>query len=376
MAGGSHPSGRVAGRDGVGGHGTARARHSLRCPPGAQALPEAPIFRPLPGAPAGLWGICLVGRRSAPVWSLTPAPAAWITFEQAGGPIIVGGDALSEPDAASPQLAMPPLVAQPLPTGTISTPAPAPGAIAQPAPVTNTGTYVLVHAGAAAIIPIEALEGIVDVPGLDLAPQPGMPTGALSVLVVEGRPALLLDPGWCTGRDGPPRPTSLLVVLHLDGRRFAVPVQQARPGSDGMDLTARMSDTQEGRALLAAAPAAGAPPTGARAEALQPLLICATREARFALPVAEIATVLAPRQPTPTTREGSAALRGVVAYRGEVLPVVDLDARLATPLTREMLALAPMLRLLCRGPGRTGAARPGPAAGAGAARSCRSTLTP
>jgi hypothetical protein len=169
--------------------------------------------------------------------------------------------------------------------------------------------------------------------------------GALRVIDVEGRAALLLDPGWSTGQGGPPRPTALVAVFRAAGRRFALPVQQARPGTEGTDLEARLADTPEGRSLIAAAPAAGAMPGDWLADPLLPLLLCDAGDARFALSVSEIATVLAPRQPAPAPGAGVPALRGVVAHRGEVLPVVDLDPRLAAPLGADALASAPMIRL-------------------------------
>lgn len=317
-------------------------------PPDARAMQEYPVFRPLPGAPPGLRGVALLGRRSAPVWALTPQPAAWLVLEHPGGPIIIGADAAARPAAGAPLLSVPSILAQPLPAGAIRTPSPAEAtpAPARSAPLTDMGAYALHHAGAASIVPIASLEGILDMPGLDLAPQPGLPIGALSILRVEGDPALILDPGWCTGQGGPPRQTALLVVLHHAGRRFAVPVQQARPGTDGVDLAARLSGTQEGRDLLAAAPMASVPPAVTPAGALHPMLLCESGDTRFALPVAEVATVLSPRQPTPAPRVGATAgLRGVAAHRGEVLPVVDLAPELAAPLASEVLSLVPMLRL-------------------------------
>jgi chemotaxis signal transduction protein len=316
-------------------------------PPGAEAVLDRPMFRPLPGAPPSLKGVTMLGRRSALVWALTPDPVVWLSFDHAGGPVIVGGDAIAAPGTDAPPLGIPSLVARPLPVGAISVKSSpdAPTSPPQPATVRNEGTYELVYAGAAAFIPIASLEGVMDMPGLSFAAEPGMPTGALSVLIVEDREALLLDPGWCTGQGGPAGPTSLVAVLHHEGRRFAVPVQQARPGIRGADLAARLSHTPEGHALVAAAPVASALPTARQHETLHPVLLCDAGDTRFALSVAEIATVLAPRQPTPTPHEGLMALRGIVAHRGEVLPVVDLDTRLAAPFAAEALAGAPMLRL-------------------------------
>ncbi len=306
-------------------------------PDGARALAEAPVVRPLPGAPAGLLGLAMLDGRAAPAWALTAAPERWLAIEHAGGLVLVGGDRIAAPTPSAPALAIPSMAPRALPERAFSMPA-SPAAAAAPQP----DRHALVHGGAVALIALGQLETLLNLTGL--ARMPGMPRGALCLADVDGRPALVLDPGWCMARPDAPPPGPLVAVFRSAGRRFAVPVEQARPGREGIDLERRLLETAEGHALIAAAPQAG--PSDGGDDAMLPLLVCAAGETRFALPVSEVATVLAPRPPLPLPAAGAPALRGVVAHRGEVLPLIDLDPRLAAPFVDGALATAPMIRLV------------------------------
>jgi chemotaxis signal transduction protein len=316
-------------------------------PSGAHPLPDRPRIRPLPGSPPDLLGLTLIARRSAPVWRLTPEPAAWMVVEHAGGPVVFGGDGWSMPGPDAPLLSIPVVARQAIPSGAIRPPpmADAPPPARRGPPVTATGSYALVYGDGCAVVPIAALEGIVAAPDMAM-PRPAIDLpGAIGQVEIGGGPALLLDPGWCTGKLAAAAPSRLAAVFRQEGRRLAMPVDRARPGAEGPDLGARLGGTPEGRALLAAAPPVGATPPPQPVDRLRPLLLCEAGETRFALDLADVATVLAPARPTPVPRGTASALRGVVSHRGEVLPVVDLAARLAPALDTDALSAAPLLRL-------------------------------
>lgn len=326
-ADGSHVTGRL----GLRALGTVFA-----APAGAWALTEAPVVRPLPGTPDGLRGVAMLDGRAAPAWALSHAPEHWIAVEHAGGIVLVGGERIVAPGPSSPALEIPSLAPRALPERAFSRPSSETAAAPRP------DRHALVHGAGVALVALGNLETLLNLTGL--APMPGMPRGALCLADVDGRPALVLDPGWCTARPDAPPPGPLVAVFRSAGRRFAVPVEQARPGREGVDLERRLAETAEGRALLAAAPQAGT--ADGAADGLLPLLVCAAGEARFALPVSEVATVLAPRPPLPLPAAGAPALRGVVAHRGEVLPLIDIDPRLASPFAEAALAASPMIRLV------------------------------
>ena len=316
-----------------------------RLPPGAREVEEPPRALPLPGAPAGLLGLALQGGRGAAVWALSTAPRAWVAFDLQGSTVVCGGDALREPPADAPMIEIPAAEALPLaawvPPPRLA-PEPPPRARAAPRP----GTYLLSHGRHGATVPFGVLDGVLDMPDLAPGTDPGLPPGALGVAEFGGRFALLLDPARWLGPDRPsPTPPRLVALLRLEDRLLAIPVDRALPGDGGARLDDALAGTPEGRALLAAAPRAAAPRARTGAEESTRFLLCETGGVRFAVPAADVATVLGRARPAPLPAEAGLTLRGIVSHQGEVLPVVDLDPRLAPPMHSDLLVSALLLRL-------------------------------
>lgn len=323
----------------------------FRLPIEARALSEPPLCRPLPGAPGRLRGLAMVGRRCAPVWTMVPAPQAWLVIDLPEGPVVFGGEAFAEPRLDAPLLAAPPVIAVALTAAAFHVPSPASTADAAPGhdlrqrSVARPGTYVLRHGSRAAVVPVAALDAILDMPQAPTVRQLGALAGALGHSELGGRAVLLLDPAWCTGQPVAAGATGMVALFHHEGRSLAMPMEQASPGVEGEDLLARLSGTPEGRALLAGAPTASATPPVVRAEPTRPLLLCEAGGTRFAIDVAEVTNVIAPAAPMPPPHDRR-GMRGVVTHRGEILPVIDLDPRLARAIPDRALATAPLLRLL------------------------------
>lgn len=146
----------------------------------------------------------------------------------------------------------------------------------------------------------------------------GLALAAGGVLVLEGPPGL-----------------PLLAVLRVEGRLLGLACAGARPDADAGDggwlpagawaLAPRARDA----VTLPAMPST-------------PLLFCQAGGLEFALPALEVEAVLAPLLPSPAPRDP--ALRGVVAHRGQVLPVLDGGLALGGAPVLAGLPV-PMLRL-------------------------------
>lgn len=182
----------------------------------------------------------------------------------------------------------------------------------------------LLRGGAPALhVPRAWLERLVLMPAV--SPLPFAPPGVRGLALAEGG-VLLLD-----GPAGLP----LLAVLRVEGRLLGLACAGARPDADAGDggwlpagawaLAPRVPE---------AVPVPAVPST--------PLLFCQAGGLDFALPALEVEAVLAPQRPTPAPRDP--ALRGVVAHRGQVLPVLDAGAALGGPAVLTG-AEVPMLRL-------------------------------
>ena len=156
-------------------------------------------------------------------------------------------------------------------------------------------------------------------------PMPFAPPGVRG-LALAGAGVLLLD--------GPPG-QPLLAVLRVDDRLLGLPCTGARPDADAGD-GGWLPPGAWALAPLAPriAPLPVAPST--------PLLFCHAGGLEFALPALEVEAVLPPQLPTPAPHDP--ALRGVVAHRGQVLPVLDAGLALGGPAALSG-APVPMLRL-------------------------------
>ena len=184
-------------------------------------------------------------------------------------------------------------------------PAPRP-AIAPP--IAMQGMRLGRGAAAAITVPRGWLERLVLRPTPQ--PLPFAPLGVAGLALAAGQAVLMLD-----GPAGLP----LLAVLRLEGRLFGLPCQEARPdagaGDAGWLPDGAMALAPLATPIVPVAPAARVP-----------LLFCQAGGLRFALPALEVEAVLAPQLPTAAPDSG--ALRGVVAHRGQVLPVLDAGVAL------------------------------------------------
>ncbi|WP_131829614.1 chemotaxis protein CheW, partial [Teichococcus deserti] len=206
------------------------------------------------------------------------------------------------------------------------------------------------------ILPLDRLARVVPMPAL--APAPGMPPGALGLGLAaglgagEGAPVLVLDPRQLDaalpeGRDAP-----LLAVLAIGAKLFGLPCDRATPLTDAQSLEFSAMPAGRLAAALAASPALGrlAPPH----QALPPpppaptrsLMLARAGEQLFALPVEEVAGVVPPQAPAPLpVGAGLDAPDGVVAHRGDVLPVADAGRALGGASVLAPGQAVPLLRL-------------------------------
>lgn len=196
---------------------------------------------------------------------------------------------------------------------------------ATPAPGAMPGMRLLRGAWPALVVPRPWLERLVPWPGLQALP---FAPASVQGLALAGGAVLVL-----AGPADPP----LLAVLRLRDCLIGLGCAEARPDPSPGD-----GDWLPPDDALALAPLA--PPEAARVE--QPsiaLLFCQAGGLRFALPALEVDAVLPPTLPAPAPA-GSGAIHGVVAHRGQVLPV--LDAGLALGGTAALAGHeVPMLRL-------------------------------
>ncbi len=330
----------------------------FRLPPGATALPPAPL-RPLPLGMPGLLGIALRDGEALPVLAAAPGLTggpAWVLLDSAAGRLVVAGEALTE--EAPPE-------AEPLAIGLVAgAPAPRP-ALPPVLPAEGSGGWALPPRHARSlpvamaaelgpvrlVLPFAALEHVVEMPPLRPAPGAGLEAQGggpaqpltLGLALAEGAPVLVLDPARLA--ELPPvaeAPTHLAVFRHA-GRRLGLPCARLGPAEPGeAPLTQRLD------ALL---PTLGPAPLGAAAappppEPMRSLLLCMAGGQPFALPVEEVAAAIPPIAPAPAPAGVGRGICGVIAHRGEVLPVLDGGERLGLPpVLPQAGAEAPMLRL-------------------------------
>jgi len=300
-----------------------------RLPEGA-SVAAAPTLRPLPGG-GGRVFVGLLGGGALPAFLLPGArhpAAAWVLVPGADGAVLLGGDALVEAPGAA-MVAVPPMAPARPP---LTRPAPAE---ARPAPeaAASRGGFRLLTGQGPVDLPFAALERILPMPPLH--PMPGMPPGARGMGWTALGPVLVL--GAAVGEE------PLLALVVVEGRRLGLPCRGAAPVPRLPEGPGCLGDP----ALLAAAPLAVAPPVRA-AVPTRPLLLARAEGADLALPLEEVVAVLPPVAPGhagATLGDASRAVVGIVAHRGEVLPVLDAGPWMGRGPVVAVGRAVPMIRL-------------------------------
>jgi chemotaxis signal transduction protein len=312
-------------------------------PPGAAAIPAAPL-RPVPLGAPGLLGLALLDGQALPVLAAAPGlpgGPAWVLLDGPAGRVILAGEALLEaaPPGAEP-LAAARIAPRPAPP-----PLPASGGEAWAVPARAArglpSALAAELGGLRMVLPFAALEHVLPLPRL--RPAPGAGPAALGLALAGGEPVLVLDPARVLATGPPAEAPAELVVFRHAGRRLGLPCARLRPARGGEPTLAARLD-----ALL---PELGPAPLGVAAHPPAPepsraLLLCLAGTEAFALPVEEVIAAIPPTAPAPAPSGGALGIRGVVAHRGEVLPVLDGGERLGlAPVLGAPGAEAPMLRL-------------------------------
>ena len=303
-----------------------------RLPEGASAM-AAPILRPVPGGGGGLL-VGLLGASAVPAWILPGAArpaAAWVLVPEAEGALLLGGDALAAPPPDAPLVPAP---AYPPARLRLSHPEEAPGPTL-PAEAPARGGFRLSLPGpvpAALDLPFGALSRLLPMPLLH--PAPDAPPEGLGLAWTSVGPVLVLDLRPFGGDAGE---APLLAVMLSAGRQLGLPCRGATPMITAPALPAALARP----ALLAAAPLARVPEP-AREVPRRHVLLASAGAAGFALPLEEVAAVLPPQVPR---NGGGAPVAGIVAHRGDVLPVLDAGARLGQGPVLGRGQPLPLLRL-------------------------------
>ncbi|WP_419896852.1 chemotaxis protein CheW [Roseomonas sp. USHLN139] len=334
-----------------------------RLPEGVEAVPPLRP-RPLPGAAPGLLGLALQGGQLLPV--LAPGGAAgpvWLLCPagEAGGRLLLTGEALlAEAPADAQPLELPPALLGLAPAAAVAPlrvaaagPAATPHPVAERAQASRLGLGL---GGGRMLLPLAWLARVVPMPAL--APAPGLPPGALGLGLAaglgagEGAPVLVLDarsldPALPEGRDAP-----LLAVLAIDDRLFGLPCDRALPLTAAQAGAFSAMPAGQLADVLAAAPALRrlAPPHHARpsppAVPTRSLMLARAGTQLFALPLEEVAGVVPPQVPAPLPAGLAVdAPDGVVAHRGDVLPVADAGHALGGAPVLAPGRAVPLLRL-------------------------------
>jgi chemotaxis signal transduction protein len=304
-----------------------------RLPEGASVTATSPVLRPLPGG-AGRLCIGLLGGGALPAWVLPGAahPArVWVLVPGPEGAVLLGGDSLtdSSPTDAAP-VPPPPF---PPPRLRLAHRAEA-ETETEDAVQSARGGFRLRLSGGALDIPFAALARLMPMPSLHPVPDP--PAGVRGMAWTEAGPVLVLDPTLVEGEGGD---APLLAILLSEGRQIGLPCHGAAPVAEAPPLPPALAIP----ALLAAAPLARSP-VAAAAVPTRALLLAQAAGARFALRLEEVAAVLPPQAPR-NHGNGQAALAGIAAHRGDVLPVLDAGLRLGRTAVLAGSGPVPMLRL-------------------------------
>ncbi|MFC4169437.1 chemotaxis protein CheW [Teichococcus aestuarii] len=275
------------------------------------------------------------------------AGAAWLACEGPAGAYLVTGDAVAAP---------PPPEASPLPLphiAPLAVPPVTPVAALAPAlpAASRREEGLLLHLeGWHWPLPPGVLLRVVPMP--PLSPPPGHPPGALGLGPVPGEAgaALLLDPAWLDPAAPPAGSAPLMAVLVLEGRCYALPCDHLVPEGGGEAtsllagrLASRLAGPDAAPLRALAPPHRAAPPPPVAPSRV--LLLARVGVLDFALPLEEVAAVVAPQAPAAVPAGGSRRLRGVVAHRGDVLPVLDGGEALGQPAVLAAQPAPPLLRL-------------------------------
>jgi chemotaxis signal transduction protein len=190
-------------------------------------------------------------------------------------------------------------------------------------------------------LPLAALERVLPLPAI--RPAPGAGPAVLGLALAAGEAVLVLDTAMLAGAARPAEPATQLAVFRHAGRRLGLPCARLGPARGEEAVLGTRLDALLGGLGPAPVAAAAAPPAP---EPTRALLLCMAGTEPFCLPVEEVVAVLPAVAPTPAPEGGGAGIRGVVAHRGDVLPVLDGGARLGLPpVLGAPGAAAPMLRL-------------------------------
>ena len=316
-------------------------------PEGAVRVPTAPL-RPMPLGSGALLGLALVDGMALPV--MAPAPGleggpAWVLALGHSGRAVLAGEAVLDfvPEEAEPLSGFslgtrpPP---SPLPPPARATPQQAPRSVrGLPA------ALALELGGQTMVLPIALLDTVIPMPML--GPAKGMGEAVLGIAMTAQGPVPVLDPAQLA--EAPPddaKPTHLVLFRHA-GRRLGLPCTQLGPAQGGARLAARL-DALVGEIGPAAVEATM---PIAPEEPMLALLFCETGGEPFAVPAEEVDAAIPPTIPAAAPEGAAGGLRGVVAHRGEVLPVIDGGERLGrAPVMSERGREVPLLRLAGRNP--------------------------
>ncbi|BCM82063.1 chemotaxis protein CheW [Methylobacterium indicum] len=335
-----------------------------------RALARVPALTRVPGAPPALVGLAALSGRALPVLDLArlldPDPAARATSDptrmvlaEANGPVglmVAGIVGLAADPGAAERLDLPALVAAALPPRPAEPTAPAPPAEAgAPRPRdARTDLLSLTIAGRPYALPLAEVEAVLPLPNI-AAPDPEPRPASLGTMPWRGRPLPLLclatrlgfgpAPG---GRVAVVRGLGLVAegigpVLRLAPgavdpvprplRRDPTLAGFARPG-DGRTLVGILSAS----ALAAAAPgrAEDGPDAADASVPIQPpapAVILDLAGRAYSLPADAVRRVAPAPESLVRVPRAPGWLAGMLAVRGEALPVVDLARRLGLPAT-------------------------------------------
>jgi chemotaxis signal transduction protein len=308
---------------------------------------EATALRPAPLAGAGMLGIAAVGGQVVPVLAATPGlpgGPAWVMLDGPNGRVVVAGEALVDLPPEGGPLLVPPRL------GGRRAPAPLPmTAGGWAVPMRGHGPRQVALAaelgGLRMVLPLAALERVVAMPAMQVAPGAG--PAALGYAVAAGAPVMVLDPGWLLAAERPAAAAGLLMLFRHAGRRLGLPCLRVGPAQAGEATLLARLDAAADHLMQAPLAEAVAPPAP---EPMRSLLVCTAGGIAFALPVEEVLAVIPPVAPTAAPGMGHGgmgdAFRGVAAHRGEVLPVLDAGLRMGlAAVLRHAETQAPLLRL-------------------------------
>ncbi|WP_376087783.1 chemotaxis protein CheW [Roseomonas sp. CCTCC AB2023176] len=180
-------------------------------------------------------------------------------------------------------------------------------------------------------IPLAAVQALTAMP--EIRPLAGAAEGIAGLAWTEWGPVLVLDPTDCEASRAP-----FLAVLTIEGRRIGLPCERFGPAPRGAAIPEGLKDPDLLRHAPLALPKQKAPETPTRL-----LLLARVGTAPVAFGVEDVVAVLPAREGGPAPRP-SGPVRGLVAHRGDVLPVLDLGESLGgAPVLRG--GGSPMLRL-------------------------------